>query len=74
MTRPRYSATSAATVGLGIAIVTAALLGFTGFLYLRGGGAVGWLLITLGLLPLFFAIVVRLRIRLPPEGGDDPAS
>jgi hypothetical protein len=69
MPASKYSAAKAATVGVAIAVATAILLGIAGYLYVQEGEPVGWLLILLGIVPLIFAIVVRVKVSGPNEGS-----
>jgi uncharacterized membrane protein HdeD (DUF308 family) len=64
---PRYSAARAANVVLAMATAAAVLCITAGVLYLRQGSSTGWLLIVLGVLPLAFAVIIRARVKRPPN-------
>ncbi|MEX2582693.1 MAG: hypothetical protein WD766_05445 [Gemmatimonadota bacterium] len=69
MSEPQYSASSAANVVLLIALVSAVVFGIAGFVYLRRGDELGWLLLLLGVLPLLFSAIIRSRVRRSDDRG-----
>lgn len=65
----RYPASRAANVVLGMSLVAAVALIAGGVMVLGAEGRIGWLLIGLGIAPVAFALLVRMRVRDSKDGS-----